>query len=275
MDARAELAGLRAEVAAGRLIPYLGPDLLGLDADPPVPAGARELALKLGAKVAVPGRFKNNLWHSAQYIESHRHRMTLDRLLAAEFAATPDPGPLQRWLAGLGVPLVVDTWYDGALTAAFAGRPDWGQLQGASKARRTDVAPWVRAFRPDGAECDPVEAAGWGTVVYKPHGAGWPQADMLASDSDYVEVLTELDIQTPIPDAVKDRRQGKGFLLIGCRFWDQILRNFARSVMKHSGGPRFAVVPDELTRNEIRFLEAEGIRPLAVPLAEAVALLTT
>jgi hypothetical protein len=274
MDPRAELAGLRAEVVAGRLIPYLGPDLLTLDGEPPVPAGARALAHRLGAQVAVPGRFRDNLWHAAQYIESHRHRLTLDRLLADAFAAPVPAGALQRWLAGLELPLVVDTWYDGALTTAFCGRAGWGQVQGASKARRCDHAPWTRAFGADGAECDPAAAAAWQTVVYKPHGAAWPKGDLLASDSDYVEVLTELDIQTPIPDEVKRRRRGRGFLLLGCRFYDQVLRNFARCLIKHSGGPRFAVVPDDLTRNEIRFLAAEGIRPLALPLAEAVALLT-
>ncbi|MEO0035841.1 MAG: hypothetical protein RLZZ501_1864, partial [Pseudomonadota bacterium] len=42
-------------------------------------------------------------------------------------------------------------------------------------------------------------------------------------------------------------------------------------IAKHSGGPRYAVVPEDLTRNEIRFLEVEGIRPLRLPLADAVA----
>lgn len=271
------LTGLGGEIAAGRLIPFLGPDLLGLDGPPVVPAGARELAQRLSAKVAVPGRIRNNLWHSAQYIESNRHRVTLDRLMADLFAPVPAPGPLHRWLAGLPeLPLIVDTWYDGTMRAALAscGRTDWGQIQGASKARRLDGGVWSRAMAADGTLVPDDTADGWATVLYKPHGAAQPIGDVLVSDADYVEVLAEIDIQTPIPEAVKLRRSGRGFLFLGCRFYDQILRNFARQICKRSGGPRYAVVSDEMTPNEVRFLEAEGIQPLAMPLAQAISIIT-
>ena len=271
------LTEIAAGIAAGRLIPYLGPEVLTLGAEPPpVPTGARELAHLLAGRVAVPGRIRNNLWHSAQYIETHRHRVTLDRLMAETFRPVPEPGPLHRWLAGLPrVPLMVDTWYDGAMAAAMAGRVDWGLVQGASKARRVDDAPWFRAHAADGRECPAAEAGTWATVLYKPHGAAQPAGDVLVSDSDYVEVLSEIDIQTPIPAVVQDRRRERGFVFLGCRFYDQILRSFARAILKRSAGPHYAVVPaGELTRNETRFLAAENIIPLPVGLADAVVQLT-
>ncbi len=270
------LAELGRMVAAGRLIPYLGPEVLTLGPEPaPVPTGARAFSHQLAGRVAVPGRIRNNLWHTAQYIETHRHRMTLDKLVAEAFREVPRPGPVHLWLAGLpDVPLIVDTWYDGTMAAALAGRPDtrWGWMQGASEARRTGEAPWWRAHDGGGGECAAAAAEDWATLLYKPHGAAQPTGDVLVSDSDYVEVLTEIDIQTPIPDAVKERRLGRGFLFLGCRFYDQILRNFARSILKYSAGPHYAVVPaDDLTPNEIRFLDREGIIPLPVALPDAVA----
>lgn len=270
------LAVIARQVAEGRLIPYLGPEVLTLSPEPPpVPIGARELAHLLSAKVAVPGRIRNNLWHAAQYIESHRHRMTLDRLMADIFKPVPEPSPLHRWLAGLPeLPLIVDTWYDGTMAAALGGRSDWGLMQGASKARGTGEAPWCRAYDFAGQEAAPAET--WRTVLYKPHGAAQPAGDVLASDSDYVEVLCELDIQTPIPETVRQRRAERAFLFLGCRFYDQILRSFARAILKRSAGPHYAVVPyDELTRNEARFLAAENIIPLSLPLAEAAAALVS
>jgi len=270
-------AEIGADIAAGRLIPFLGPEVLALEAEPPVPIGARPLAHRLGERVAVPGRFRNNLWHASQYIETNRHRVTLDRLMADIFQPVPPPNALHLWLAGLtALPMVVDTWYDGAMRAAFTaqGRADWGQVQGASKARRLDGGVWSRAVDHDGTILPDEAASAWTTLLYKPHGAAQPTGDVLVSDSDYVEVLTEIDIQTPIPDAVKQRRTGRGFVYLGCRFYDQILRTFARQIAKHSGGPRYAVVPEDLTRNEIRFLEVEGITPLTLSLAEAVAIFT-
>ena len=271
------LAGIGAEIAAGNLIPYLGPDVLTLDGPAPVPVGARALALQLGTKVGVPGRIKNNLWHAAQYIETHKHRVTVDRLMADFFKPLPEPNALHLWLAGLEkLPMLVDTWYDGAMRAAFTakGRGNWGQVQGASKARRIDGGVWARAVDADGAIVPDDVAASWTTVLYKPHGAAQPTGDVLISDADYVEVLTDIDIQTPIPEVVKTRRAGRGFVFFGCRFYDQILRTFARQICKRSGGPRYAILSEDLTRMELKFLETEGITPLVMPLTEAVAIIT-
>ena len=58
----------------------------------------------------------------------------------------------------------------------------------------------MKAYDPAGAHT-PVAAAGQAhTILYKPHGAVTPAQNVLVADSDYVEVLTEIDIQTPIPD---------------------------------------------------------------------------
>lgn len=275
-DPRALMENLAAEMAAGRLIPYLGAEVLSLGHEvSPVPVGARELAQLMSSRVAVPGRIRNNLWHTAQYIETFRHRVTVDKLLAEIFKPVPEPNHLHRWLASLDkLPLIVDTWYDGTMRAALAGRSDWGSIHGASKARRTTDVPWTRVFDASGAECAAELASGWATVLYKPHGAAQPDGDVLASDSDYVEVLTDIDLQTPIPGAIQQRRTGAGFLFLGCRFYDQILRTFARCIMRRSGGPHYAVVPDDLTPNERKFLEVEGITAIVMPLADAASLLT-
>ena len=88
--------------------------------------------------------------------------------------------------------------------------------------------------------------------------------------SDYVEVMTEIDIQTPIPSAVKEARTDRGFLFLGCRFHDQMLRTYARQIMKRSRGPHFAVAETSaLTRNERKFYDDQMIEIIDLPLAEA------
>lgn len=244
----------------GTLIPYLGPELLGTAS--PVPRSTRALADVLAARVPVPGRIRSNVWAAAQYIESRRHRVTLDRLMADIFRPVPDPTPVHRWLSGLaGLRLVVDTWYDSTLTAALANRADWGLVQGANR-QRIGREDWTRSFTADGAEVPPDSASRWPLVVYKPHGGAWPAGDVLISDSDYVEALTEIDIQTPIPSIVKELRTGRGFVFLGCRFYDQMLRVYARQIMKRSSGPHFALVPTDLSANERRFLDEQGIEPV-------------
>ncbi len=274
VDTRPLLSEVAKGIVAGELIPFLGPDLLEAndDEDCPVPASTRALVDRLTQTVGVPGRIRNNLWSSAQYIETHRHRVTLTRMMADIFKPVPKPGALHSWLATLtSVPLVVDTWYDATLTSAFsaAGRTDWGQVQGVTRNGETrDI--YFRAFAADGSEVEPSDSAGWATTIYKPHGSVWPATNFLVSDSDYVEALTEIDIQTPIPARVQDLRSSRGFAFLGCRFYDQMLRTYARQIIKRSKGPHYAVLPEDITRNEAKFLAEMDIVPIHLPLDRAV-----
>jgi hypothetical protein len=113
-----------------------------------------------------------------------------------------------------------------------------------------------------------------GRLLYKPIGSRSPAGNYIVSDSDYVEVLTEIDIQTPIPPAVQAWRSGRHFLFLGCRFDDQLSRSFARQIMKRSSGEHWAVLPQEPTRMEARFLQEQSITRIAMPLAEFAPLLT-
>lgn len=313
MDAMldAMLANIRAALAAGELIPYLGAELL-VSPQPPVspppssfpplaegraitpsPAGGgglgrgagvgvgrglrevdaatvppllpllpltpTDLAARLSAKVSVPFKVRANMTAAAQYIENFRHRKTLVGLMREIFQPAIAPSPVHRFFAARSdVPLLVDIWYDGAAQAALAGRSDWGQVQGVSRAEHRDI--WVKYYRADGAESGVSEASAWNTLLYKPLGSISPAANFIVSDSDFVEVLTEIDIQSPIPMRVQELRGGRRFLFLGCRFRNQLERAYARQIMKRSSdGPHWAVLPGELSKNEAKFLEEQHI----------------
>jgi hypothetical protein len=260
-----------AEVAAGRLIPYLGTDVAALSA-PSVPTTPETLAAFLNSKVAVPARSRGNLWSSAQFIESRKHRRTLNALLAEAFATPVPPNGVHRWLARLGAPVIVSSWYDSAMRTALleAGRTDFVEIQGSTRAEIGE-ARWVRAYDATGTEIDPARAAEATTVLYAPHGAIDPAKNFIAADSDYVEVLTEIDIQNPIPTVIKERRSARGFFYLGCRFHDQMLRTYARQIAKRSVGRHVAVGdPATYTRNELKFFVEQGIAVVALPLAAAM-----
>jgi hypothetical protein len=238
-----------------------------------VPTTYGGLAEFLGRKVALPSRARGNAWAAAQYIESKRHRTMLVALMAEAFAAPVPPQPIHRLLAGLPLPLIVDTWYDGAMRAALAERTDWVEIQGNPRAGIGETR-WWSAYDPRGEPCRAEGRGDWRTVLYKPHGSVVPARNFLVADSDYVEVLTEIDIQTPIPEVVRARREGLGFVFVGCSFDDQMLRTYARQVAKRCRGRLFALVePSGLTRNARRFLDQARVDVLAYPLAEALGLL--
>lgn len=270
-DSDTDLIRIKDELAAGRVVPYLGPGLIALSGEAPVPTTPEALALALNAKVAVSGRICNNLWATAQFIESRRHRKTLTALMAAMFTPPVAPTALHRRLATLPIPLIVDSWYDDAMRQALvaSGRHDWGEIQGITRSlEHRDI--WTKAYDASGSQVDPAQAGSWTTVLYKPHGAISPAQNFLVSDSDYVEVLTEIDIQSPIPDVVKARRADRAFLFMGVRFHDQMLRTFARQIAKRSGRRHWVVLEREgLTRNEEKFCAEAGITVIDCPLADA------
>ena len=69
---------------------------------------------------------------------------------------------------------------------------------------------------------------------------------------------------------MKARRATRGFLFLGCRFDDQMLRTYARQIMKRSAGPHYAVAEaSALTRMERKFFADQAIEVIDVPLAVA------
>jgi hypothetical protein len=231
------------------------------------------LAAFFGTKVALPRRAKGNAWASAQHIESMKHRSTVTALMNEAFATPVGPAPFHHYLASLRLPMIVDTWYDGAMRSALGQRSDWGEVQGITRAGIGEDR-WYRFYDAAGAEADRAAAGTWTTILYKPHGSVVPAKNFLISDADYVEVLTEIDIQTPIPDVVKDRRTERSFVFIGCRFNDQLLRTYARQITKRSAATHYVIVePDKLSKNEIRFFIDQGLTPIAISLDRAIEIL--
>jgi len=256
---------ITASLAQGRLIPYLGPAMLTLCPDTDLPATPEVLVAKLTAKASVPPKIKNQLSRAAQFIENFKHRKTVVNLMDEAFAAQAHPSELHRALAALELPLIVDSWYDDASSVALAERGnDWGQIQGLSQSEH--FGHWTGGYAADGTEILDKPLPEWKTILYKPIGGRRPASNYLVSDTDYVEVLTEIDIQTPIPATVQDLRSGRNFLFIGCRFNDQLSRAFARQIMKRSSDVHWAVLPDEPTRMEARFLAEQNIRRIDMTL---------
>ncbi|MGO9006028.1 MAG: SIR2 family NAD-dependent protein deacylase [Beijerinckiaceae bacterium] len=279
-------------LAAGRVVPYLGPALLELAGnDTHLPASPETLVGRLTAKASVPHKIRNNLTGAAQFIENFKHRKSVVAAMSDAFGEGAAPTPLHAYLAALpNLPLLVHAWYDDLPQRAFAGRTGWGLVQGVSQSEHWGA--WVHYFRPDGSciphaqrqedvqngahgqATAPDEALAWSTMIYQPIGSVAPAANYIVSDSDYVEVLTEIDIQTPIPEPVQNLRVGRNFLFLGCRFVNQLERQFARQIIKRSSDHHWAVLPGEPTRNERRFLEDYGIKRIDMPLNAFVEALT-
>ncbi len=140
------------------------------------------LAAFFATKVALPRRAKGNAWASAQHIESMKHRSTVSALMNEAFTAPVEPTPLHRYIASLRLPMIVDTWYDGAMRTALSEVDGWGEVQGITRAGIGEDR-WYRFYDSAGAETDRAAAPTWKTVLYKPHGSVAPAKNYLISDA--------------------------------------------------------------------------------------------
>jgi SIR2-like domain len=269
-EVKAWVDAVRAGFTEQNLAPYIGPGLYASSAE--VPNSEAALAAFIGKKLALPKRARSNFWAAAQYVESQKHRATIVAYMAEAFATATRATPFHEYLAGLPLPLIVDTWYDGGLRTALQKRSDWIEVQGISRAGIGE-SRWLRAYDPAGAEVALERASQAKTVLYKPHGSVTPAKNFLASDADYVEVLTEIDIQSPIPEVVKDRRAKLGFVYLGCRFHDQTLRIYARQITKRSKGPHYVVIDPAIgaSPNERRILKEMEANVIVAPWADVCA----
>ncbi len=251
----------------GAVIPYLGPGVLAATpGSEPLPSSPARLVLRLTAKAGVPHKVRNNLTAAAQFIENFKHRKTVVAAMTEAFTAEVAPGALHRYFASLPrLPVIVSAWYDDLLTKAFTARKKWGAVQGVSQSEH--FGTWVHYFDADGMPVEESQARDWATLLYQPLGSIAPAANFLVSDTDFVEVLTEIDIQTPIPALVQERRRDRHFLFLGCRFNTQLDRLFARQIMKRSSDKHWALLEGALTQKEARFLAEHNIERIDMSLA--------
>jgi hypothetical protein len=250
---------IAARLVEGSLVPYLGPALLRA---PPFPAGSVALAEWLAARSPVPGHAIGHLEATAGWIEVQRGRRTLVKLLREAFAAHAEPDPLHLLLAGLpSLPLTVAPWYDATwcdvlVGAAQAGGRSVALVHGLSPQDGRGVfftAPEAPGLTP------PAQAE---TVLYQPLGTCHPVASFLASEADLADLRLALETQAPVPPDVQRRRDGCGFLFVGCTFEDALERQVARGTMRGAPGPHFAVLPRPPVGVLRTFLSESGIIPL-------------
>jgi len=259
--------------AGGSAIPYLGPGVLFIDGTGcQLPDSHKALVGHLTSKSSVPHKIRNNLGAAAQFIENFKHRSTVTHAMTEAFSADAQPNSLHTLLMSLpALPLVVHAWYDDLPQKALRSRSSWGMVQGVSQSEH--FGDWVYYYNSDGTYAG-VKAdrsyADWKTLLYQPFGSVWPARNYLVSDSDFVEVLTEIDIQSPIPEFVQEMRKGRSFLFLGCRFSTQLERLFAHQIIKRSSEKHWAILPEKPTPNEGRFLEKHNIERISMRLDEFV-----
>jgi hypothetical protein len=220
MDAMFE--EIRAGLAAGQVVPFLGPEVLAdvthRDSGRKIPATSDELILALNNGQPMAARLMYEFPRAAMNIELKRGRSAVNRLLEQTYA---DGGwseaAVHAWLAGFELPYVIDLNRDSGLQKLYATRPHTllcgiARIAGGLRYKlyRHDGSGYAAAA--DEAAIDPAAP-----ILFKPLGTPLPSPHWIASDADYVDYITEMMGGFALPAFLKQRRSGLRYLVAGLR----------------------------------------------------------
>ena len=220
MDAMFE--EIRAGLAAGQVVPFLGPEVLAdvthRDSGRKIPATSDELILALNNGQPMAARLMYEFPRAAMNIELKRGRSAVNRLLEQTYA---DGGwseaAVHAWLAGFELPYVIDLNRDSGLQKLYATRPHTllcgiARIAGGLRYKlyRHDGSGYAAAA--DEAAIDPAAP-----ILFKPLGTPLPTPHWIASDADYVDYITEMMGGFALPAFLKQRRGGLRYLVAGLR----------------------------------------------------------
>lgn len=220
MDAMFE--EIRAGLAAGQVVPFLGPEVLAdvthRDSGRKIPATSDELILALNNGQPMAARLMYEFPRAAMNIELKRGRSAVNRLLEQTYA---DGGwseaAVHAWLARFELPYVIDLNRDTGLQKLYATRPHTllcgvARIAGGLRYKlyRHDGSGYAAAA--DEAAIDPAAP-----ILFKPLGTPLPTPHWIASDADYVDYITEMMGGFALPAFLKQRRSGLRYLVAGLR----------------------------------------------------------
>lgn len=255
---------IRAELAAGTLVPFIGAGALEgvthADSGKTIPATSDELILALNNGQPMAPRLMYEFPRAAMNIELKRGRSAINRFMQQTY---DDPGwsesPVHAWLASLELPYVIDLNRDTGLQKRYASRPHTlivGIARVASGLRYKLFSHDGTAY---GSEVDASAIDPAAPILFKPCGTPWPEPNWIASDADFVDYITELMGGFAIPPFLKARRKGLKYLVAGTRLDRDTLRMILADMIYDAAQPAgWALIPNANDK-EKRFCARLGL----------------
>ncbi len=254
------LAGLQ----EGTVVPYLGAGALSGVIDPAsgraIPADSESLILAMNNGQPMAPKLMYEFPRAAMNVELKKGRGALKRFLDKTYGETTwSNSALHSWLAGRGLPYIVDSNRDTLLQREYAHTPHT-LIVGVARISASEFR--FKLFHHDGAAyraIDQDEVDVTLPVLFKPLGTPLPESNYIASDADFVDYITELMGGFAIPGFVKRMRQGRRYLLLGMRLNRDTERMVLSDIMFSAARPAgWALIPNANDK-EKRFLDKIGV----------------
>ncbi len=269
-------AELTAAIAAGDLVPFLGPgvlaDVVNLEDQSPMPADSDSLIIAMNNGRPMAPRLMYEFPRAAMDVELKRGRSAVNRFLTTLYSKKQwSRAALHEWLGATRPHFVIDINRDLQLQRSYDNTPHL-LITGISRIGGTDFR--YKLFHYDGegyTEIRNEEANVALPILFKPLGTPVPEEHYIASDADYVDYLTELMGGFSIPGFLKEYRKGKQYLFLGLRMTRDTERMLLSDITYASPEEKGWALIAEPTDKERRFCKRQGIGIIEADLKQFLA----
>ncbi len=243
---------------AGRIVPYLGPGVLGgvthKETGAEIPADSDSLILAMNSGKPMAPRLMYEFPRAAMDMELKKGRSFVNRFLDTTYSDDQWTRSLfHDWLQTVKPHYVIDVNRDTQLQESYADTPHI-LIRGIARIGGTDYRFKLHHY--DGENYREIEQADVDTalpILFKPMGSPVPDATYIASDADYVDYITELMGGFGMPAFLKEYRKGKQYLFIGLPMTRDTERMVLSDIIYAAGEPAGWALIDEPNDKERRF----------------------
>ncbi|MDR2034442.1 MAG: SIR2 family protein [Helicobacteraceae bacterium] len=263
------LADFREGISAGAIAPYLGLEIFKGATDAKgekLPSSSDEIIFALNSGRPMSERLMLEYPRAAMAIEQRKGRKSLEALFANIYKNGFEPLAIHKKIMAFSPKIVVDTNRDGALQSLFNG--DFTLVSGI--ARVIGNRPRFEAYA-NNEPIAPEKVTLDKPLLFKPLGILEPQTQLILSDADFVDWITEAMAGMAAPSAFKLRRADLKWLFLGVNFERDTDRMVASEIIGgESSGGGWLVTKKMLSRAEKNFLERHKIEVVSEKLEEFI-----
>lgn len=242
------------EIRLGMTIPVLG---LGIFHDwsnnhnEPLVYDTASMALALNEGRVSSPRLMGDYARMAMAIEQKKGRRFLEERVCSLYDTPYEPTPAHQLIALLKPQWCVDLTYD-TMLASLYGNESFQLLS--SKARVLGDGVRYELYDVCHGEYTPTVQRLESPLLHKLYGTYAPM-NLIVSDADFVDFLTELISGFGVPSELKSLRKGKKFLLLGVSLSKDTNRMALNELMLDGVGG-YSIAPLTMNKSEKRFYES-------------------
>ncbi len=200
---------------------------------------------------------------AAMSIEQRRGREYLEQMVKHIYSKEYELAPIYKALQKYKPKYVIDTNVDSSLQRVYSDQTHF-LITGISRIGAEHDRFVVYLYDVKAQKYNEIDKQSLNDsfpILFQPMGSVTPQNNLIVSDADFVDWLTEAMAGYGMPEFLKSYRKGKEYLFLGVDFSKDTFRMVANELTMDSAGGAVVTDQSEFTKKQQRFFDKHGFTP--------------